>query len=75
MCKVTLAIPNMKYNKCHLISAYVYENKRHKKYRGIPMLPIRGLVRSSLAVPTVTAKFVVESNIPLDSVLNLSRTK
>ena len=39
------------------------------------MLPIRGLVRSSLAVPIVTAKFVVESNIPLDSVLNLSRTK
>lgn len=75
MCKVTLAIPNMKYNKCHLISAYVYENKRHRKYRGIPMLPIRGLVRSSLAVPIVTAKFVVESNIPLDSVLNLSRTK
>ena len=31
MCKVTLATPNMKYNKCHLISAYVYENKRHRK--------------------------------------------
>ena len=60
----------------HLFGSYGSENHLKLKFRKNSETYVRGLVKINVDVPTVNgSKFVVESNIPLNSVFKSLRDK